>query len=322
MKGLDNIDYRILEAIEAYNPLSVAELARILGVSRSWAWKRVKRLEKLGLVEAQRHGKVLALAPSKLSYRAVLRVGILRASEYPYIIPLRRRLHSISDTVKVLVYDEAYKLALDLAAGRVHLAMAPLVTLVALHRLTAGRINIVGGGSSGGSGVIYSKAPSGRGHATTMTSTMELCAEVKGLPGPRVYKSSGQAILDAVASGAIEAGVVWEPYLTRAREIGIPVEDCGLPFCCVLGANRALEHEYGRIGRLMEEAVSEASRGRVDLGAYATLLGFERSIVEATVGSYRFLEEPPVSEARRLLPSIRRTIIPDRSVDDVFRVGP
>ncbi|MEB3860860.1 MAG: winged helix-turn-helix transcriptional regulator [Desulfurococcales archaeon] len=322
MPGLDETDYRILEALDAYGPLSASELSRILGISRSWAWKKVRRLERLGIVKTSKKGRLLVATPASGSYRAVLRIGILRASEYPYILPLRRLFHDISDRVEVSVYEEAYRLALDLAAGRVHLAMAPLVTLVALHRLTAGRIHIIGGGSSGGSGVVYASSPTRRGHATTMASTMELCAEVKGLPGPRVYMSSGSSILGAVMRGTLEAGVVWEPYLTQAREAGLHVEDCGLPFCCVLGANRSLEPEYDRIGRMMARAVSEASRGRVDLGAYSRLLGFDRRLVESTITSYKFLEEPPIEEARQLLSYIRSTIVPGRVVEDAFRVGP
>ncbi|MCE4601776.1 MAG: winged helix-turn-helix transcriptional regulator [Desulfurococcales archaeon] len=322
MTGLDETDYRILETLDTYGPLSASELSRILDISRSWAWKRLRKLERLGLVRTIKRGRLLVATPTGASYKAILRIGILRASEYPYILPLRRLLLNISDRVDVVVYDEAYKLALDLAAGKVHLAMAPLVTLAALHRLTAGRVHIIGGGSGGGSGIVYAASPTGRGHATTMASTMELCAEVKRLPGPRVYMGSGDSILESVAQGTLEAGVVWEPYLTQAREMGLYVEECGLPFCCVLGANRSLEAEYARIGRLMSRAVSEASLSRVDLAAYSSLLGFDRRLVEATVGSYKFLEEPPIAEARRLLDYIRSTIVPDRVISDAFRVGP
>ncbi len=321
MNPLRELDYRIIELVDNYSPLTLPELARLLGASRSWTWKRVKALEKAGLVRTEKRGRTLLVFSSGSSYRAEIRVGILRASEYPYILPLAGRLRERYGRVKILVYDEAFRLATDLAGGRVHLAMAPLVTLLAVHRLSGGKVHIIGGGSRGGSGIIYSPN-GGTGHATTMASTMELCAEVKRLPGPRVYMRSGSDILKSVVNSRVGAGVIWEPYLSEATKLGLATEDCGLPFCCVLGANKALEREYHRIGNMMEEAIGEAERGRVDLASYARLIGFPKEVVEATVRSYGFLYEPPVREAEALFEHITRTITPRESLRQAFRVGP
>ncbi|MEB3774231.1 MAG: AsnC family transcriptional regulator [Desulfurococcales archaeon] len=318
---IDEIDARILEIVQEYGQLTIMDVASSLGVTRSWAWKKVKRLERAGLLRLEKRGRSIVVRPAEHVYKGLLRIGILRASEYPYILHLRHLLLGRYSMVKIIVYDEAYKLALDLAAGKVQLAMAPVVTLMALHRLSAGRIHIIGGGSHGGSGIIYSRSQ-GVGHATTMASTMELCAEAKKLPGPRIYMRSGSEILEAVLDGRVGMGIVWEPYLYHAKEMGLDVEECGLPFCCVLGANKSLEPEYSRLSRYMEEAISRAIAGTVDLEAYSKLVGFPTELVKKTVKSYGFITEPPINSVRVLLDAIRNTIIPDKIVGDAFRVGP
>jgi predicted transcriptional regulator len=74
-------------------------------------------------------------------------VGLLRASEYSYILGFTRLLKSRFVDVRIKVYNEAFKPALDPAGNRVQLAMVPLPTLILAHRLSSGRVKIAGGGS-------------------------------------------------------------------------------------------------------------------------------------------------------------------------------
>ena len=302
---------RLLRVLYDLGEAPLTEAAALAGLSRSWAWKVVRRLEREGVVRAEKRGGVLIVAPGEGAYRRLLRIGILRASEYPYILPLRRLLSSISKEVEIVVYDEAFRLATDLAIGRIHLGMAPAVTHLAVHRLSGGLTGIVAGGSRGGTGIVDSGR--GDGHATTMTSTMELCAETRRLPPPRVYASSGDEILGLASKGRVRYGVVWEPYLEVARRRGMRVEDCDLPFCCLLGAHRSLWGEAEMIRDLFARAVEEARRRLRDpvlVDSYSRLVGLPRDLVAPTLSRYEFLEEPPVSELERLLDSIRRVVLP------------
>ncbi len=295
--------------------VTLSEASAYAGVTRSWAWKLARRLASEGVLRLEKRGGVVVLEPGSYSYRALLRVGILRASEYPYIPALARLLESLTRRVEIIVYDEAYRLASDLASGRLHLGMAPAVTLLAVHRLSAGSVLIAGGGSRGGTGVV--DAGSGDGHATTMASTMELCAEHLGLPEPRVYAASGDEILRLVSRRAVRYGVVWEPYLYIAKTAGMRTEPCDLPFCCLLGAHRVMEPELDKVARLFADAVGEARRRLRDpvyLEAYARLVGLEPGLVKATVASYEFLEEPPVGDLERLLPLMGRVVLPPDTV--------
>ena len=314
----DPVDAEILEVLEETGPITLSELSRTIGMSKGALWRRVRRLASLGLLKARRVGGALIIeAERPRGPPATVRLGILRASEYPYILGLARRLRDLFFTVKLVVYDEARRLAFDLAMGKIHLAMAPLVTLLLAHRLSGGAVRIIGGGSGGGASLVW--APDGgEGHATTMSSSMELCAELKGLRGPRVYASSGDEILGLLAKRRVGAAALWEPYATRASRIGFEVEDCGLPVCCLLGAHRSLEPLYTRISRAMEESVSEASRGSWDPDAYSRLTGLPKPEVLETSRRYVLLEEPPTDEVRRAWSHVARAAVPPRSLGDLL----
>ncbi|MEB2837037.1 MAG: AsnC family transcriptional regulator [Desulfurococcales archaeon] len=313
--GPDRLDAEIMETLQELGPTTLSELARTLGLSKGALWKRIRRLAGAGLLSARRVGGALIVeANAPKSPPPIVRIGILRASEYPYILGLARRLRDLFYDVSIHVYDEARRLAMDLAAGRVHLAMAPLTTLVLAHRVSGGIVHIIGGGSGGGAFIAWNPT-GGRGHATTMSSSMELCAELRGLPGPRVYASSGDEILALLKSGRVRAAALWEPYASRASRLGFEVEDCGLPVCCVLGAHRSLEPLYARIARAMEESVSDARRGAWDPGAYSRLTGIPAPEVEKTVKHYRLLEEPPRDEAKRLWDFLARAALPKTAIE-------
>ncbi|MEB3851696.1 MAG: helix-turn-helix domain-containing protein [Desulfurococcales archaeon] len=316
--GLDSVDAEILRMVEEYAPTTLSELARTAGWSKSMLWRRLRKLAALGLVELSKRGGALIVRPREPSTPPpTVKVGILRASEYPYILPLASRLRGMFHRVDLIVYDEARLLALDLAAGRVHLAMAPLATLLLAHRLSAGRLHVVGGGSAGGAYLVRNPEGLG-GHATTMASSMELCAELHGLPGGRVYARSGEEIAALLAGGRVEWGAVWQPYADRLARLGLEVEDCGLPVCCVLGAHASLEPLYPRISRAMAESVADARRGAWDPAAYSRLTGIPVEEVRRTVASYEFLDEPPADVARRIWGHLARAALPPASLGHAF----
>lgn len=306
--ALDAVDEDILAVIERSGGATVSWLARRLGWSKSMVWKRVKRLEAHGLLVAERQGGVIlyrVAGPPRPG--GILKLGILRASEYPYILGLHHRL-SDRYNVKILVYDEAFKLAVDLARGRVHAAMVPAVTSMLIYRASGGAVRIVGGGSSGGAGIVEGDGDGG--HATTMASTMELCAEQADLPGPRVYAGSGGEILRLVGEGKVRYGVMWEPYLSQASEAGLKVRECSVPVCCLLTVHRSMEGEADRLSRLMAESVTEAKRGAVDLDVYSSIVGLDASLVKMTAPRYQLLEEPPIDNIKKAWPFISRAAMP------------
>jgi len=307
--------YAVLRAVLERGPASVAEVARAAGVSRSWAWKVLRRLEAMGAVKLEGSGGVVKASPGAASYKALLRVGVLRAAEYPYVLHFAKSLKDLSHRVEIVVRDEALSLALELAFGRVHVAFAPAVTLLAVHRLVGG-VYVVGSGSRGGAGLAFSRERAEGPVATTRASTMELCVERAGLAGRRLYAKSGREILEAVLSGRASAGALWQPYLSEAEAAGLEVAECEAPFCCLLGVGEALASEAEKLKARLERSMERARAGLVDLGAYADLVGFEKELVERAVASYEFLEDLTPSELKRELSSLRLAAMPEASVDE------
>ncbi len=306
----------ILETILEHGEMSLSELARETGYSRSWTWKKVRALEKQGIVETRRRGRIVtvAITPSPPPEKLLI-IGILRATEYPYILPLKKKLEKRFPRIHIRVYDDPYKASTDLATGKTHLAMAPAVTLLLTHRLSGGRIHIVGGGSGGGAGIAYNPqvAGRGRGHATTMASSMEYCATRAQLEGPRVYASSGDELLTLVSTGRVEAAALWEPYLSLARLRGLRVEPCELPVCCLLGANSSLSNHYDFIRKVFAESVAEARRRRGDpvlQEAYSRLVHISVDLARRSMPAYSYYEEPPLQVLEREATLIREVVLP------------
>jgi predicted transcriptional regulator len=314
---IDSTDLEILDLLELEGPATLSYISVKLGRSKSMVWRRLANLKDMGLVGVRRVGGIT------IAYRlyervppGFLTVGLLRASEYPYILGFTRFLKSRFVDVRIKVYDEAFKLALDLASNRVQLAMVPLPTLILAHRLSSGRVRIAGGGSYGGAFILEGRA--GEGHSTTMASTMEMCAEKTRLEGPRRYKSSGGEILRSVQEGESRYGVVWEPYASMGRRGGLKATSCDVELCCLLGAHESVVDHVNHIARALEEAITSVRREAYDVGAYANLLELPVDIVKETVGSYNYYENPPVDVIKRNWDLVKRTVVPDLSLGAII----
>lgn len=61
---LDDIDLRILDALQKDASLSTADLAEIVGLSQSPCWRRLNRLKEAGFIE----GQITRLNASKLGF--------------------------------------------------------------------------------------------------------------------------------------------------------------------------------------------------------------------------------------------------------------
>lgn len=70
--SLDDIDLRILEALQLDAGLSTAEIAKQVGLSQSPCWRRIRRLESLGVVR----GRVALLDAHKLGLEVTVFASI------------------------------------------------------------------------------------------------------------------------------------------------------------------------------------------------------------------------------------------------------
>jgi Lrp/AsnC family leucine-responsive transcriptional regulator len=73
MIELDRTDLLLLDALQRNARLTVAELGQIVSLTASPCWRRVKRLEELGVVQGYR----AVLAPEKLGYGVTAFVSVM-----------------------------------------------------------------------------------------------------------------------------------------------------------------------------------------------------------------------------------------------------
>ena len=310
MEELDEIDFELYDIIKEYMPITLSELARNLGHSKSMIYRRVKKLENSGLIKVSYQGGVSIITANQKN-DSIITIGILRASEYPYIIKFAKKLENIFNHVKIVVYDEAYKEALDLSIGKLMLSVNPAVSLLAIHRISRGQVHIIGGGSGGGSGII-NNLNGKNGHSTSIMSSMELCADMNKLEMPRIYGNSGQEILNKVLKGEVRQGVIWEPFLSIASKNNLKITSCELDTCCLLGAHSSLYDKYDKISKAFSDAISSDIS---DLEGYANIINMPLDVVKLSVKSYNFFEEPDKNYLKSIINNLRNTILPSDIIE-------
>lgn len=126
---LDRIDVRILTALQADSDQAIAELSESVGLSANACWRRIKRLEELGIIRR----RVALLDPMKLNLGVTVFVAI-RTNEHndawlqkfneavaqiPEIVELYRMSGEVDYLMKVVVadiahYDRVYKRLISL----------------------------------------------------------------------------------------------------------------------------------------------------------------------------------------------------------------
>jgi Lrp/AsnC family transcriptional regulator len=126
---LDRIDAKILTALQADANRAIAELSESVGLSANACWRRIKRLEELGIIR----GRVALLDPMKLDLGVTVFVAI-RTNEHndawlqkfndaveqiPEIVELYRMSGDVDYLMKVVVssiahYDQVYKRLIQL----------------------------------------------------------------------------------------------------------------------------------------------------------------------------------------------------------------
>ncbi|MBU0725195.1 MAG: Lrp/AsnC family transcriptional regulator [Alphaproteobacteria bacterium] len=121
---MDDIDRRILAALQADASLPLAEIAQLAGLSSSPCWRRIQRLEEAGVIR----GRVALLDPEKLNVAVTVFVAVKTSrhdaewldhfartvSDFPEVIEFYRMSGEIDYLLRVAVpdiaaYDAFYK---------------------------------------------------------------------------------------------------------------------------------------------------------------------------------------------------------------------
>jgi Lrp/AsnC family transcriptional regulator len=127
-KGLDRIDRKILTLLQRDSTIPIADLADKVGLSQTPCWKRVQKLEAMGVIT----GRVALVSPEKIGLGLTVFVSIetndhSRAwierfakivSAMPEVMELYRMAGDVDYMLRVIVtdmaaYDAFYKRLID-----------------------------------------------------------------------------------------------------------------------------------------------------------------------------------------------------------------
>lgn len=275
------------------------EIARKLNLSKSTVSEILSIMEeKKVVVRAEISPKSYRVWLAKYypqPIEGVIRIGILKASEYARVVSAGKKLGAI-----FRVYRNGIEATKDLVHGVVDLAATPFVTQ-AFFGVLMKNIKIFRAVAMNGSGVAYS---SGRGFGCSEFSTMERMLrkfmKVKGLNERiRFFKSPEEMIAELPNLRGV---AIWEPYLSMLEPVEHFDSVIGDFVCCSLAVN----DEFLEVNEpLFEEFLEkyEKSSPRDGVEPLSELLGFSKDLIERSLSSYEF--EVGFDELRRDIEELR-----------------
>ncbi len=292
---------RILELLREHpEGLRQADIARALGVSRSYVSEVVNELLRKGIVKKIReHGitKIVYSTQPIENHVNIVRLGIVWSSEYPFITYFAKKLRERGYWLDVIVYSNALDATLDVVTGKIDLVLSPLVTQF-LYASMTNRLRIIGGGAVGGASVIENpwarddKAVSSK--ASTMDLLITLVLSEEGIPlENKMYCGSGEEIMYMIASGRAKYAAIWEPLATKLKKMGykeiISLKDLDIPHCCTLAISTLTKLDIELVKKAYSESLEEYIR-KPDQAIewYSIKTGIPVQILKESTRNYRY----------------------------------
>ncbi|MUM64010.1 MarR family transcriptional regulator [Acidianus infernus] len=277
MKGRD----RILSILKERGSLPQTELVKISGMSKSRVSEILNELEKEGIIfRKQLVGKNLIVSLNKTKF---LRLGIINAAEYPFIIPFIKKLREKGVEVEVKIYDNGLQVTKDLVLGKIDMGFSPVISQIIFSKIFD--IKIIAGGAKGGAGIVGESCNIG----STVMSSMETWTLAEVRNANIIPFNSPQELVKNFETRKVPAIAIWEPYLSILESKGHKVTHVFEPnHCCTLAIRSSLEDEE-KIKEIYEDAFSWflSSKDRW-ISDYSNLLGEDYNIMKKASERYYF----------------------------------
>ncbi|MEM4702820.1 MAG: MarR family transcriptional regulator, partial [Archaeoglobaceae archaeon] len=236
---------RILSLLEAAREKGVpqSEIVRKLNLSKSTVSEILSKLEEKRIVVrrevSQKSYHVWLLKYHPGAIKGILRIGILKASEYARIVGAGEKVEAIFK-----VYRNGIEATRDLVHGVVDVLASPFITQTFFGVLMK-NIKIFRVVAMNGSGVAISD---GKGFGCSEFSTMERILrkylKVKGLKGEIFFFDSPEEMIERIQG--LKGIAIWEPYLSMFERVERFNDVLGDFICCSLAVNEdflATNHE-------------------------------------------------------------------------------
>ncbi|QGA67680.1 MarR family transcriptional regulator [Sulfolobus sp. E11-6] len=272
---------KVISILKEKGSLPQSELGKLSGLSKSRLSEVLSELEKEGIIKRRKVlGKNLDVS---LSQDRFLRLGIIRAAEYPFIIPFIKNLENRGYNVTVKIYENGIDLTKDLVEAKLDLGLSPIITQMIF--LTIYRnIRIIGGGAKGGGGIIGKTCTR---IASTVMSSMEMWAFREFRNIEIIPSYSSYQMLDFLEKGVVDGIAIWEPFLSILERKGYKVHRFTPLHCCTLAVRDNMDWE--KIKSIYEESFNwfKSSMDRW-ISSYSNLLNIDYNILKEASKNYEF----------------------------------
>lgn len=282
-----------------------SEIPKKLGLSKSTVSEILSDLEDEGIIVREKAaGKsyrvwFFRFAPKPIE--GVIRIGVLRASEYPHALMAAKKLEDVK--VYVEVFDDAQELTKALSMFQIDLAFSPFITQT-LFALLLKSIKIHCIAAYNGSGVVLKRSLEkaetfATSELSAMESNLKLFLEQFGLNVADLtfkYFASPEDMIEKFSSCEVDALAIWEPYFTALKSKYKCVEFreiIGDFPCCSLASNilfyrhnRSILKEYLDGLKKSVEEIEEKKEYAAKL--VANKMGFNEKLVMKSFDSYMF----------------------------------
>lgn len=274
MKGKD----LVIKILAERGSLLQSELVKLTGLSKSRVSEILSELEREGFIDK----RVIAGKNLEISLRRSIRIGIIKAAEYPFIVPFYKRLKDAGFIPKIVVYNNGVELTKDLALGKLDIGFSPVITQLIFSK--AFPIKIVAGGAKGGAGVIGEGCRVG----STVMSSMEVWTLSEMKDAQIVPFNSPEEMIRALRERKVRSIAIWEPFFSSLKVEGFKVSHVFEPMhCCTMGVREGLDDE--KIKRIYEESFTWFTESKDRwIPDYANLLGEDYNVMSRAVQSYTF----------------------------------
>ncbi len=280
-----------------------SEISKKLKLSKSTVSEILQRLEGEGLIVREKvAGKsyrvwFFEFAPKPIE--GVVRVGILKASEYPHVLLACDEMNA-----RVKVFDSALDLTKSLAMGLIDIGVSPFVTQT-MFALTLRSIKIHCIVAFNGSGVVMKRdlkecKTFATSELSAMESNLKLFLEKLGFKISELsfkYVHSPENMIKSFKACEFDAIAIWEPYFTMLKDRFKHMEFreiIGDYPCCSLASNVKF---YKSQRDLLEEFLEKLKRFAENFDRdrasklMADVMGFSRRVVLKSFNNYKFSAE-------------------------------
>lgn len=294
-----------------------SEIHEVTGFSKSTVSYFLSKLEA--------EGKITRRRESNLGYRVwlkgfessgkLIKVGIVRATEYPFIFELSSKLENEGFSVYVRAYDNGIALMSDLVSCRVDAGFSPLITQLMFYAVSQGCFKIVPMGVSGGGSIMLRanvNLSDVKRAGSTMASTMDACLRAylrdQGMDDVDViYFNSPVSMMEALDRGDVQMLSIWEPYSSILRAKGhervAKFTDYLGDFPCCLLAVKPIDNIYDSIIDATREVLSRSNYS-AEVAKLSNMLNVDRKLVERSIREYVFYPEFKSKDIEKYLKNV------------------